>query len=253
LDYWQKRQTEAKYRLLFQLSSDPVLLVDAETLHITDANRAAGRAFGLAHEKLIGLAVTTRVDPLSHAALKASLNTAKTSDSSVSVNVRLAGLRGQARIEIAAFASGSTSVLLVRVCESEISDAKDQLLDLIEQTADCVVLADVEGRIIAANQAFVALTQIPDENHVKGDLLSDWISCSHRELMNILAKIRDTDAVPRVSTTLRSIRGVVAAAIDLSAIRIRTAAGEDFLGFILRISDPARNTETSGNSEWIVH
>jgi hypothetical protein len=40
-DYWRQRQTEARYRLLFQVATDAVLVVDAATLTIIEANRAA--------------------------------------------------------------------------------------------------------------------------------------------------------------------------------------------------------------------
>src|SRR3954453_6522930 len=46
-DYWKLREVETRYRLLFDASAEAVLLLEADTLHIVDANPAAIRALGL--------------------------------------------------------------------------------------------------------------------------------------------------------------------------------------------------------------
>lgn len=46
-DYWQRRQAEARYRLLFQVATDAVLVLDAQTHCIVEANRAAPQMFEL--------------------------------------------------------------------------------------------------------------------------------------------------------------------------------------------------------------
>jgi PAS domain-containing protein len=52
--HWQQRQADARYRLLFQVASDAVLVVDADTLAIVEANRAAALLLGQASERLVG-------------------------------------------------------------------------------------------------------------------------------------------------------------------------------------------------------
>jgi PAS domain S-box-containing protein len=49
------RASEARYRLLFEMESDAILLVDVETLRIVDANRAAVAMYGYIREELLGL------------------------------------------------------------------------------------------------------------------------------------------------------------------------------------------------------
>lgn len=39
--YWRTRQSESRYRLLFQVATDAMLVVDAQSLHILEANQAA--------------------------------------------------------------------------------------------------------------------------------------------------------------------------------------------------------------------
>ncbi|MFC7689779.1 PAS domain-containing protein [Paeniroseomonas aquatica] len=47
-DYWKLREIETRSRLLFDASSEAVLLVRADTLKIVEANPAAIRALGMA-------------------------------------------------------------------------------------------------------------------------------------------------------------------------------------------------------------
>jgi PAS domain S-box-containing protein len=49
------RASEARYRLLFEMESDAILLVDVETLRIVDANRAAVAMYGHTREELLTL------------------------------------------------------------------------------------------------------------------------------------------------------------------------------------------------------
>ncbi len=53
-DYWKLRHVETRYRLLFQLASDGILVLDASTLKVVDANAAAGQMFSEPAERLVG-------------------------------------------------------------------------------------------------------------------------------------------------------------------------------------------------------
>ena len=58
------RASEVRYRLLFEMESDAILLVDVESLCIVDANRAALSFYGYERDEMIGLtAPDLSVDP----------------------------------------------------------------------------------------------------------------------------------------------------------------------------------------------
>jgi len=59
-DYWKLRHVETRYRLLFQLSTDAIIVVDADTMKVVDASNAASRLFDLPAEKLVGRATIAR-------------------------------------------------------------------------------------------------------------------------------------------------------------------------------------------------
>jgi PAS domain S-box-containing protein len=54
----QLRQSEERYRLLFEMESDAIVLVDVETLQHLDVNRAAAELYGYSREELLALKST---------------------------------------------------------------------------------------------------------------------------------------------------------------------------------------------------
>jgi PAS domain S-box-containing protein len=52
------RQSEGRYRLLFEMESDAILLVDVETLELRDANRAAVELYGCSRDELLRMKAT---------------------------------------------------------------------------------------------------------------------------------------------------------------------------------------------------
>src|SRR5262249_50303756 len=53
-DYSRMRNVESRYRILFQMSSEPVLIVDAATHRVVEANPAASALLGESPTHLIG-------------------------------------------------------------------------------------------------------------------------------------------------------------------------------------------------------
>ena len=53
-DYWRLRDAETRYRLLFQLASEAVLIVEASNQRIVDANPAANLLLGKSAKRIIG-------------------------------------------------------------------------------------------------------------------------------------------------------------------------------------------------------
>ena len=79
-DYIRLRQAESRYRLLFDVASEAVLIVDAETRRIREANPAAHRLLDAAEGALIGNSVHSIVDPANRDDFIAHLGAAEASD-----------------------------------------------------------------------------------------------------------------------------------------------------------------------------
>lgn len=64
-DYDRLRAAETRYKLLFQLSGEAVLVIDAGTRRVTDINPAAMRLLGRAQKRVVGQDVADLFDPAS--------------------------------------------------------------------------------------------------------------------------------------------------------------------------------------------
>ena len=236
-DYWQMRQAETRYRLLFQIATDAVLVVDSASLKIVDANRAAGRLFDLAPEKLVGKAATAGLDPVSHATLEELMANARVTGRGAEVRAELAGGRGETRISATPFrAEGGTLLLLrARALEAgrpEVPDDASQLRSLVERTPDAIVLTDTEGRVVMANPAFLDLAQLAAEEQAKGRSLADWIGRPGADVSMILALARKHGVARLIATAARGEHGQ-AIEVELSAVLVPDGS-QELVGFILR-------------------
>ncbi len=235
-DYWQMRQAETRYRLLFQIATDAVLVVDSGTLRVVDANRAAGQLFDLPPEKLVGRAATVGIAPASHAAIEELIANARVTGRAAEVRVELDGGRGETRISATPFrAEGGTLLLLrarAREAPPEASGTAAKLAALVDATPDAVVLTDPEGRVVMANPAFLDLAQLAAEEQAKGRSLADWIGRPGSDLALILGVVRKHGVARLINTAARGEHGQ-SIEVELSAAAANDGS-ESFVGFLLR-------------------
>ena len=75
-DYLRMRQLEARYRMLFERSTEPVMIVEAGTLRIREANPAAHTLVGARPASLAGKKILTFIDKSSHDAVQSLVGAA---------------------------------------------------------------------------------------------------------------------------------------------------------------------------------
>lgn len=240
-DYWQRRQAETRYRLLFQVAAEPVLILDANNFDVLDANRAAAILFGHSVDQLSGKPVMNSIDPDARPALQAVLDTARVSARVAEGETRLAHGMGSIGISVTPFQTDSATVLLLRARpvgtpspESSTAESRADAVfaGMVRRTPDAVVIADVEGRVILANQAFRQLVQFPVGLPIAGRVLSEWLGDRDMEVRDILTMVRSDGFVRLLSTRLRR-EPEQAIDIELSATLI---LDHDSVGFIIRAS-----------------
>ncbi len=235
-DYWRMRHIETRYRLLFQLSSEAVLVIDAQSLKIVDANPAVGRLLALPAKRLVG-----RIFPIDF------------SDASVeAVHELLAAVRASGRSEelrvqtvngadLALGASlvrqDGTSLFLVRmmpVAEASGESAAEggRLASVVDVVPDGVVVCDLDGRVLLANRGFLDLAQLAAEDQVRGQPLSRWVGRPGADVAVLLSTLREHGVARLFSTSVRGEYGS-GAEVELSAA-ITGDSIEPVVGLILR-------------------
>jgi len=186
-DYWHRRQAEARYRQLFQVATDAVLVVDAATLSVLEANRAAALLFGRPSAEMAGQPASAGLVGSARAAFDELLVTVRTRGRPGEIRTRGA-IDPNGRpllLDIAAtpFRADDDHLLLVRArsVDADVHGTAMRLADFVERTPDAVVMTDSAGRVLMANPAFQALCRaaLPAQanvnpiGHALGELLGD--------------------------------------------------------------------------------
>ncbi len=212
-DYWRMRHIETRYRLLFQLSTEAVLVVDVASLRIVDANPSAGRLFGTAPKRLIGRTFPLDLEPDSQKPLTEALGSVRGSGRSEEVRVRLVSHPGDVRVGLSLVRQDGAALYLVRLIPPEAepgAGAEDsRVLRSLAEMPDGFVVLDLEGRVLTANRAFLDLGQLATEEQVRGQLLGRWLGRPGADVPVLIATLREHGVVRLFSTSVRGEYGSV--------------------------------------------
>ena len=235
-DYLRLRQAEARYRLLFDLASEPVLIVDAGTRRIREANGAATRALAVKPAALIDQPISSIVEPEEREALIAHLGAVEASDDVSPITIRLRGVSAPMRVSARLFRQARTALLLVRLAPGEGEAAPAALPDawseVVARMPDAFVITDRQLVVQAANTAFLELAQLPTLDRAKGARLDNWVGRPGVDVDLIAGQLREHGAVRNVASVLRGLDGGQEE-IEISAVLAPMADG-DCIGFSIR-------------------
>ncbi len=237
-DYSRLRQAETRYRLLFQTAAEPVLIVEAASGRIVEANPAAAGAFGHGR-RLVGAAFLDLFAEASREAVSALLAQVRASGRGDDVVARLASIERDVTVAATLFRQDGTLLLLVRLAETKTEGSemllpkqKSRLLKLVEAAPDAFVVTDSEGRVITANAAFLDMVQLAAEEQARGESLDRWLGRSAVDLDVLLATLRGGAPVRLFSTTLRGALGATTE-VEISGVSI-VNGGAPCCGFAIR-------------------
>ncbi|MFN3862761.1 MAG: transcriptional regulator PpsR [Erythrobacter sp.] len=233
-DYLRMRQLEARYRMLFERSSEAVLIIEAATLRIREANPAAHALAGARTGSLVGKKLPSLLDKGSHDALQALVGGALVSDMVSPARIRLARGAREVMLAITGFTQDRGQFLLVRMVPSAepVAQVSSPVLDLIEQMPDAFVVADANLFIVTANAAFVELLQAASVDQLRGRHLSASIGRPGIDLDLIEGQIDQYGAARNVSTVLRTGPEIDGEPVELSAVR--TSGDDPHYAFVIR-------------------
>ena len=232
-EYGRLRQAETRYRLLFQMSGEPVLVLDAASLRVLEANLAADRLFGAQPSFLEAFAVEDRprVDAL--------LGAVRAAGTAEERRVSLLGSGREVLLSASLLRHERSSLFLVRLAflgadRAAVTTPENsaRLADFVESTPDAFVLISADGRIITANPAFLELAELPNEAQVRGEELSRFLGRQSIELDVLLAQVRGRGPVRMFRTLLRGDQGSEAD-VEVSAVSVLDG-GQTCFGFTIR-------------------
>lgn len=235
-DYIRLRQAETRYRLLFDIASEAVLIVDGESRMIREANPAAHRLLGMDDGALIGAAIGSIVDPVNHDDFVAHLGAAEVMEDVMPIAVQLTDQRGEARLSARLFRESRRPLILVRILppagSSNVSRHQTSLNDVVERMPDAFVLVDRDLSVLTANAAFVDMAEMASADRVAGMKLATWLGRPGIDLDLIIGQLREHGAVRNVATILRGSAGA-REEIEISGV-VAPMGNSDCYGFTIR-------------------
>jgi transcriptional regulator PpsR len=237
-DYWRLRHVETRYRLLFQLASDGILVLDASNLKVLDANSAAGQIFGEPTDRLIGRAFPFGMDVAAGRALEDLLASARSAGRAGEVSLALNGGRAF-NASASCFRQEQATLLLVRFSPAELpaagskgANSPSRLLDLLERSPDGFVVTDLDGAILTANRAFLDITELASEEQVRGTPLATYIGRPGADFPVFTSMLRKNGVVRLMATSARGQHGNQSE-VEVSAVWV-PEGDEPCIGFTIR-------------------
>ena len=241
-DYASVRQVETKYRALFHLSSEAIMIVNSRNGIVADLNPAAERLLGTTAARTRGSRFPRGFDRAGTEALRQMLDQVRVSGRADEVSARVAGGDREFRVSASLFRQQQAAFALIRLVEASPRSAERErtrrhsgLLELVERSPDGFVVSDVEGRILLGNRAFIDMVQLVTENQVLNESLDRWLGRTGVDLRVLKASLHRSECVQLYATTITGEYGV-RIHVELSAVSVPGGA-LPCLGFVIRNVD----------------
>jgi transcriptional regulator PpsR len=238
-DYWRLRHAETRYRLLFQMASEAVLILDASTQKVVEANPAAGRLLGENARRIVGRAFPDGLDAEGTQAVQALLASVRAAGRGEEVRVRSADASREFIVAASLFRQENASLFLVRLTplqeaanDAELAPVQSKLLKAVEAAPDGFIVTDADGRVLTANRAFLDLVQVPMEDQARGQSLDRWLGRPGVDLSVLISNLRQHGSVRLFATTVRGEYGAPAE-VEISGVTV-LSDDEACFGFTLR-------------------
>ena len=249
-DYTSLRQAQQRYRLLFDTSPDPLVVLDAASLKVVEINAAAREIAGPVNTRAWSFA--DMFEPADRAAVGRFLATMRVSGRADALRSRLSGphaggARDGARemtVSASLLHEDDGALLLVRLslasapASLNAATLNGRLLTALEQAPDGFVFTDEHGTVMAANAAFLNMAQLASLDQARGRKLADWLGRAGMEVdMDVLiANLRSRGSVRLYTTELRGQYGLETT-VEISAVTVR---GSEPAAYGFAIRDVAR-------------
>ncbi len=206
-EYWKLRDVETRYRLLFDASTEAVLMISAEDFRVVEANPAAVRSLHLAPgwDFREGLAASERDVFL------AMLQQVREHGRAPGILMRMGPQREAWTVRATLMAAEPGLRYLLHVAPAgvpagAVAVAPKPVLSidtLIDRLPDAFVAINDRGVVLRTNRAFLDLIQVAAEGAALGESLGRWLvepNCDGAALLSTLQRNRSVRLLPMTLT-----------------------------------------------------
>lgn len=223
-DYTRLRQLETRYRVLFEMASEAVIVLDANTFKIIEANPRAADLLGESVKKLNGrllmdyltkgdrIQVQSLLSKVAYTSTVADLNTSIQSGQEVYLSA-------------APFRNENQSLILVTLkragefIDRQDSSAQSLVIQALENAPDGFIVTNSAGKILTANQAFLRLIMSDKLEQILNESLDRWLERSSVDLRVMLSNLQEKGAIKLFATSIRDTFGTLHP-VEISAVSV---------------------------------
>ena len=233
-DYLRLRQAESRYRLLFEMSAEPMIIVESSSFRVREINPAAARLLAGSESGVLGHSLVSQVAGEDRDRLIAFLGAAAARGDTAPIAVTLAKTGEQTKISARAFRQGGASYYLLQMqLPDGAASPEDRLkLDMLERMPDAFALVDEDLTVVAANAAFAEMVEAASIERLRGSPIGDYVGRPGIDLPLIMAQLSEHQVARNVPTVLRGVDGGQEE-VEVSAVR--TDGPQPHYGFSIRV------------------
>lgn len=235
-EYSRLRQVETRYRLLFQISSEAVLIVDATSGRVVEANPAASQILGKPVKRLSGRSFLESFSSDSERKIQQGFDTARSKGRADQIRVKLDGKKTELVMACSVFREDTNVHFLVRLSPASAEAAvwlsqRSNVFDVVQKMPEGFVVTDHDRRILTANAAFLEMTQIATEDQLRGEPIDRWLGRLPVDVNVLIKNVRERGEVRGFST---QVRGEFGSTTDVEVSGVAVASGDTpCLGFTI--------------------
>ena len=233
------RNAETRYRLLMQVSSDGVMIVDGRTGRVLEANPAASTLLARPQKRLVGADLVDAFDDADSKTIENLMRTLRNSGRAEDVVLKLAGGQMQAVASGSTYRQDNASFFMIRLMPLSVGGAgmivsktQSTVLKLIDSIPDGFVVTDQDRKIVSVNSAFLDMAQLGAEEQARGEPLDRWLGRVGVDTNLLFSSLRDNGMIRQVSTVIRGQLGT-SDDVEVSGVQLEEA-GEPHYGFAIR-------------------
>lgn len=222
-DYLTLRQTETRYRLLFDNIAYPVMIAKASDYKIERANNVCHVLMGVAAGALEGKSLLELLDADSRAAFIAYSGAVAVNGKTDPVQLKLNNKGANVRLSASVFRQNGEQYWLIDLGSTQkdiaVKRADNYVLDVVEKMPDAFVLADEKQNIVVTNRAFAELVQAGSAEQLLGQPLSKFFGRPNVDLNLLRNQLQEYNHVRNFGSVVNDLNGGEEP-VEISAIMV---------------------------------
>jgi len=237
-DYLRLRHMEARYRLLFESVSDPVLVVDVAQGRVMEANMAAQQLFKDVVKRLPGTEIAQCFELTSREALENLLRTAQSSGRMENTRVRSLKSEQDCQLHVSVFVQEGGPQFLLRMQAMSASShavagspAADWFHSALQNAPLGFAVTDRSGTVLAGNTELCGMLGLSTQGQLIDKNLEDFMARGSVDLGVLLNNLRQSGIVRGFATELRTVVGVLVP-VDVAGVTLN--GNDSTYGFFIR-------------------